>query len=458
MFIVKNEIGRSVHTKIKCAFKMSYLFLALALVSPGAVKATNVESVLEQSIYNSDKAPTDFDDFKLLQYDPLVLSVTATVRSRASKIKPIEVKTKRGRRFVKVWEDILLSPQSKQSICSGDLKAYFKASSTKSPYTFVILPGSYTTHKSGAFINQTSDVLIQNFNDPNILAFSGYLSSDFIGDACKKIPWDSVAIANDLHQRIEAFFERHNLNKESSGIVGFSGGGFLTSIILSADGAPNRQPIFGLGGLSFSPILIPVVAFDILDSEYKSSSIRQDKAISSLNFNNIRSFLKYGTPPETDFSRMQLEDPTEFRNRFYNEFTHVSLRQTIDAVGISIDTSDNELSYENFYIYNGFKTDNPKIETSFLKEKFIQDTDITHELEHIKAPHLIYFSQDDPILAAKIGEPQDSRIDELLETASQNPNITVFNPKYGAHVGALVDPIFEELVTEFFNQSEELID
>ena len=49
-----------------------------------------------------------------------------------------------------------------------------------------------------------------------------------------------------------------------------------------------------------------------------------------------------------------------------------------------------------------------------------------------------------------MGQPET--ITDLLRDAARNPVISLFNPKYGGHVGALLDPLFPQLVRDHFSK------
>ena len=78
--------------------------------------------------------------------------------------------------------------------------------------------------------------------------------------------------------------------------------------------------------------------------------------------------------------------------------------------------------------------------TDDLDERFDAATDLGPRFAEIDRPLLVYASQDDPIL------PETPEVKALLEGASRNPSITVLNPRYGGHTGALLDPLFRSLL------------
>ena len=154
-------------------------------------------------------------------------------------------------------------------------------------------------------------------------------------------------------------------------------------------------------------------------------------------------------------------DIQNFWERSLNEFTHVDLKDTLTAVGFDIDKVEGEFGYYNAYIRTGlgsvlnrlpFHIPSHQLTKEFLDKSYDTLQDANPFLDSIDRPLLIYFSQDDPILSSYDSSGQPQAITEILERAEKNPNITVFNPKYGAHIGVFLDPVFDDLIYNTFIQ------
>jgi hypothetical protein len=120
----------------------------------------------------------------------------------------------------------------------------------------------------------------------------------------------------------------------------------------------------------------------------------------------------------------------------------------LTAVGFNR-SSKKPLSYYNSYVKDGFQTEK-KLPDQGIDDAFDRATDIQPLFSKIDRPLLVYFSKDDPVLSNPESAIQPAVITKILQQAQTNPQITVFNPKYGAHTGALLDPIFGDLVGTFF--------
>ena len=102
-----------------------------------------ITATLKESVFNTDSAPAGLAEGKITTYDPMLVTITASVKSRLPS------------RDDSQWTEIELPPSDPFSshICPNPFKAFIKHTTTSSPYTFVILPGAYSLGKS--FNNQT---------------------------------------------------------------------------------------------------------------------------------------------------------------------------------------------------------------------------------------------------------------------------------------------------------------
>lgn len=207
-----------------------------------------VENVLEKSVFSTETAPESLAEGEITTYDPMLVTVVASVKSRLPA------------RDTSRWIQVKLPPSDavRNRICPHPFKVFARHSNTNNPYTFVILPGAYSEWETGSFHNQTVAAVDKYFNDPTVISFSGYLSSDFLEGACVQVPWDKRIIAKDLYSRLGIYLNKIQAKSEHTGIIGFSGGGGLSIHILGVDAQSSRlhngQRFFGLGGAVFSPI------------------------------------------------------------------------------------------------------------------------------------------------------------------------------------------------------------
>ncbi len=447
-----------------------------------------VNEVLKDSIFGKDQPPESMLEGEITYYDPVPLMLVSSVYSRSP-----------GRDDHQ-YTQINLPPLENSDICPNPMKAFVKLSKQENPYTFVILPGAYATWKRGSFNNKTMSVLNKQFNDPNIIAFAGYLSPPFLRGVCNKIPWDSISIARDLYSRLGIYLsDEIQADPATTGLIGFSGGAGLALIMLSEDASVSQNQeekrLFGLGGTSFSPTLHGRTIFHNLDAVV--GSIDHPKALTDwTNLGNLAaSGVQFWESSWKQLSKSHEDDSKALRERAFNEFSVIDLEDILKAVGVDTDNIfihwgeefpkrhpgmayfginfRTKLSYMDVFINTGLRLDSTNecpekhtpsdsssdglgacqsiIKTPNNLENLYDDiTDIKPHLAAIDRPALIYFSQDDPVLSSYDGSGQPPVITEILEEAQNNPNITVFNPKYGGHIGAFLDPIFEALIRAFF--------
>ena len=443
---------------------MSYL-LGLMLIMHFQTYAQNITShkeriykVLEGSIFNGNTPPESLGNGEITTYDPMMLSIVSSMYSR----QPVREDSR--------YEQVLLPPGPHSEVCPYAMKAFVKHSTTYSPYTFVILPGAYATWKRGSFNNQTIDVLNKQFNDPNIVSFSGYLSPAFLEETCSKIPWDTASIARDMYARLSIYLKEIHTNFPSTGIIGYSGGGGLAALMLAEDAMAVQeglQRIFGLGGAAFSPTLHGRTIFNNLDNSVRNihhnRSLIPGLPTSGPEIGHLLSLTGLAISgfslDWTDIVNLYESDPKDFLERSRNEFTESDLRGTLAAVGFDENMVNGHLSYYNAYINTGFARDMyPSVSNGTIDARTSQTlgilydnvTDIRPLLDKIDRQFVIAFSQDDPVLSSWDDSGQPQVITEILEQAETNPHILVFNPRYGAHIGYFLDPIFEELIGTIF--------
>ena len=345
------------------------------------------EISLEKSIYNQQLPPSAFVDGIEMPYDPFVVSIVSSLRSREPKRKASE------------WESKPLPPLSPDTACALPLEAHVHKSKTGSRYWFVILPGAYATWKRGSFTNQTSSILKEHFQDPNILALAGYLSPEFLEEKCQHLPWNALSFGVDIYSRLRMFLKAQGADPARTGILGFSGGGTLATRILAEDGIASTQ-IFELGGMAFSPILDARVTFRNLDTRFRKSPIPQAHGLTTMDVCNVVFLVKnFGPPTWQQIPSLREKNPEEFEARAFNEFTNVDLVDSLKSVGFEFSRfPESQLNYHGVYVEKYFRG-SASINHYELDRVFDQAMDLRPYLKQIRRPLFIYFSQDDPVLS-----------------------------------------------------------
>ncbi len=445
-------------------------------VLTAVARRNRITKVLDKSVFNTDSKPKDLLEGDIPVYDPVLTSVVSSLRSRLPE------------RNDAAWEEIKLPHPHLQTtffqnndICPHPFKAFLKRSNTDSPYTFVIMPGAYATWKRGSFNNQTTAVLEKRFNNPTIISFAGYLSSDFLKDACNGVPRDKVIMAYGFYLRLGHYLKSTHADPEYTGLIGFSGGGSLAVGILGLDAYHAKsgkniligtedeghsfkipeQRVFGLGGAVFGPLLHTRHSFENLDNSVANiehfrtlTTITFDwRELSHLYFLLSALFLNDFGLDWRDAIDYYTQDPQNFLERFFNE-SALSLKQTLSAVGEEATTESRvKPGYYNIYVENSL-ADEP-YKTKEEKDHFYDNmTDMNMFFEQIDRPLLVSFAQDDPLVASYNGGAQPEVLTNILKSAGRNLHITVFNPKYGGHTGLLLDPVFEDLITAVFQKED----
>ena len=481
IYLIKNLIRCSFCLIIFTAFSLEIGFNS-EHSSTTPKKIIQLNEVLENSALTAHRDPEAIAKrLDIPEYDPMLLAVLATVQS--------ELPKRQGK-----WKTIQLPPSEEAKTCSQSISVILRQSPTNSPYTFIILPSPYASWKDGSSTNQLSHILDQNFNFPNILAFNGYLSPHFLRKSCESIPWNIVSISKDLHLRLRQYLNENNLSPEHTGLIGVSGGGSLAIAMLAeASGFSKKYDVkntFELGGMSFSPFLHGRAILNNLDTRHAQSTINPNWGLSTGDLKNLWYFLNVFTlSKQEQVLYLYNKNPREFRQRVFNEFTVSYLRDTLKALRYHPSDINGEVNHYDVYINTGFfqdmntnklaknvttrkasinipvfssmnYTSDVTIPDSFhtvtynrsvINNAFDQATSLQKLLPLIEQPLFIYSAKDDLIIS--FPNETDSLFNfstEVLESAKNHPRIMVFNPSYGSHIGILLDPIFEELVTTFF--------
>ncbi len=412
------------------------------LRSPSSLTASSpppIETVLKTSTFLNSQPEELRIESQAVPYDPMLVSVLASIKSRSPTLKP------------HTWQHLTLKPLELSETCPGKFKILFKASQSQSPYTFVIFPSFFSSLSSGAFIHQTSHILNKTFNDPHIIAFDGYLSPSFLKDTCVQVPWNLHALSRDIYSRLEHFFETLKLQNTHKGLIGFSGG---ASIVISLLGHEAQKPevLFDLGGLSFSPLLHLRSTFHHLDLHHQNNP-NPHLGLTTTDLQNVfkisLSLFSFHSPLWIKVLDLYNKNPREFINRAFNELTVVDLKNMLKALKLP----QKHLSYYNTFVEGGFSStlSAPVASREDLDRLFDKATDLKPSVAAIQKPLLVYFSQDDPLASYK-NQAFPPQVQDMLNTLSDHPHITLFHPQRGGHTGALLDHNLENLIFSFFHE------
>ena len=443
---------------------VAFLGLLISSTSYGAVeseKRTQIESILEESIlnlplHNLGPLGPEFFQYTIgvsMDYAPELFSVLANV------ITQIPPKNE------KEWSMVNLPPNEHSITCPYNIRAKFRPTKNKrdSPYSFVIMPGAYTALSDESYINRIVDILDRNFQQPNIIRFAGFYHPDFLKDSCTSVPWNTPAVAQDIYFRLNKFLKSISAVPSRSGLIGVSLGASYLFVMMGHDGErgkkENRELLFGLGGFSISPPLHHFATYSHLDKKHQQTTIDPTDSLTSYNFWNfafkVADLVRNGFLNEAkDIVSYFKEGPELFINRTYNEFM-VGLKDILSAVGIEGNDEEMVGNYIETFVLEGFIRDHG------LRQMYNMNNltpvipvhnkvvDLRPSLASLERPLFLFVAQDE-ILYSDGQEGLPEEVVDVLNVAFANDNIIVFNPKYGGHSGLFVDPIFENLLVEFF--------
>ncbi len=413
--------------------------ISLFLLIHAPAYAASLQDALQSSAFHSKESLQQLPAGLGQDYHPMPLTIAASLESR----EPGKLQD---------WRSVRLAPNKFSKACPNFLEAHWRPGQASAPL-FLILPGSFSQFKTGGYTNQTAAVLDRLFPGAHLIALSGFQSTQFLAGRCKGAIWDMRGLGQDIRHRLGAFLKGLAVKPGKAGVIGFSGGATLAIEILAEDGRLSQSgeaPVFNLGGAAFSPILHGPTAFHLLDSQHEQSSVvPKSEGLTTFSWRTftrvIGHLLLKGQNAEGVMQAHRLH-PKEFVQRAYNEFTITFLRKARNAVKLR---ASGELSYTETYMRSGFQleTGTP---SDGLEEAFANATDIRPSFASVRAPLLLEFSQDDPILSASPGSRQPEVIAGILRAAAANPRITVFNPPFGGHAAATLDPSFAEILQNLF--------
>lgn len=444
------------------------VFLSLLLLLPACVSKNNnrgvasdiamkekLKSVFQSSVFYGDQKPEKMEITETV-YSPILVAAQSSLLSRPGGAIATWYSDQVSRKVKNPeFREYSLPPTGWNSACNKNMSAYYKKGETTEP-TFVVIPGSFASWTHRSFNFQTADYLKKIYPKANILSFAGYLSKQTLEKSCDGIPWDGESYARDLRQRILQFLDSQFVDKSKVGVIGYSGGAYLASMMLGLDGEVRPQKrLFSLGGIAFNPVLDSHTTFDNIDKGLNKSQIPFNRHLMSPGWwegskNLIQFFNPTGNGRKNLAKKMASSD--EFEDLFFNMF-HDSLRAIVSkTLGESV-AANNEMTYLNVFVNLGFGKDNPSVKKEDWLKRFKIKTNVAPTVEKAVNDLVIIFPQDDPLLSALPGNPQPLAINETIQRLRENPKIIVFNPKYGGHTGALLDrPFWDNLIATFFKE------
>ncbi len=412
------------------------------------------DSFIQDSTFYGPKKPSYVPfrghDFP---YDPLLLPVLSVVRSASPHYQ------KTG-----VFKKITL-PKSElfkeQSNCPLPFEAYIREASDSDAFTFLLLPGTYTQWKTGVFYNQTLAWIDRQHPGARVLAFNGFLSDPFLR-SCVELPWNMNVFAHDLRMRLENVYAEWKVDKERSGVIGYSGGGNMALRLLGIDSQkPSRSRLFAGGGFVGSPVIHHSESFRVLDAIASTVPHRLSFSSADYSFDFIFKTLPYLFTRGFQVTTKRLldyykHDPKNVNDRLINQIAYVELLNMMNALSIPNIRHPKRPTYNEVFIHYGLRH-LPIANASYEEKLAYYETinDMTQSILHIHHNTVMYFSLDDPFLIDNRKEAS-SEVMRVLDIAASNPHIMVYTPRWGSHLGVFIDEVFDDLLTFSFTHSASL--
>lgn len=398
-------------------------------------------SLTSQSIFTS--IPTVISvASKQMIYDPELASVIASVISSETPLGSLS------------FEQILLPHKglSDQGPCQGDMTAYVSYGDAEAP-VFVVLPGSYSQFLHGFYARGVIRELQEIYPGSTFITFDGFLSPPFLSSSCQTLPWPSQALSEDIYARLQAFFQRQGFRSELTGLLGFSGGGTIALELMALDGNEGsgdvhdseHPSLFGLGAFVASPVLHERVAFTHFDDRYdhRTGGLSTLPWALSLLPQGVLSWLLSAKSPISEaLYDAYREDPDDFKQRVWNEFVSVDLRDALITVGILPDGKGYVQAYEKVTGQSIDATAHPCLAYN----------PVERTLDKITGSTVIAFSLDDPFLSDIPARGyQKSCVGLILDYIKHLPHMHLYAPAASAHLGVLIDPLLSDLLKFAFS-------
>jgi len=348
-----------------------------------------------------------------------------------------------------------------------DVPAHVRWGSPAQKRVFLIFGSSYSTWARGTWTNKTASILRRRFDEPHLVAFAGFLTPEFLALQARRPAANTQEPARDLYARLraalEAWKQAGRIPRDAHvGLIGFSGGARLAVSLLAEDQRRSgNSPLFDQGAIAFSPVLDLPASYEVLDGAnaaldrrgFPPGSALTDPILPALCNAFLLGYSPFDPAPflrltRSDASRAADDRRRETISRFYREFEAVDLPTTTEATYPDAPNvrqaaeklrDEGRLNYRSYYlglVLKG-KRDARGAET---------ETSLLPEIAAIHKPPLyLVFAKDDPVLSeidpelsGKQGRFPDS-LRTMLHAARRQPNVRVFTPEHGAHLGYLLD-------------------
>lgn len=383
------------------------------------------------------------DKFK---YDAVMVTLAAGLESRGYP---------RGK-----WNQSLVSMTGRyqdQAYYSKPVRLYHKFKNTgageKLPLV-ISLGSSYSTWKRGTWMNKIVDLTEQNLDGQvHFIALPGFLSAEVLAFGPKFPDIQGNFIAADLRARILALVENRvragfgiDLNKVF--VMGYSGGATIALHMAAQESTARRRLVTG-GVLAFSPVLDLQTSNSILDNAHDRARARGVKAgLTTLGtlFKNLGGSTSYQSVIELQGSMATNAAKRDHLTQlFYNEFTVVDLNSVVgssQSQGYSPELPAGDgtgFSYRDYF--ERFALNKLNAENKLHQMDFERATDIVPIWRQIESKNLIIFAMDDPVLAMdpERGTTAKKIVTQLQKLRRTAPQLQVFTPKRGGHMGYFLD-------------------
>jgi len=283
----------------------------------------------------------------------------------------------------------------------------------------------------------------------------------------------------DVYHRIRLFIGHENYRRQEAGkklirnvgLMGFSGGARLVFHLLQADAGQESQ-IMNLGGIAYNPIVHLDTALDNLDTVHNdlvSEGFSKFGSVTAINYRGLTSSswsnkklkarILYDIYLNDENAAAQSvinltkekykEDRDDLVRHFLNDFVASDAARISEHLGLK--TIDHDALYRKYAFQK-------HAQKGWVKKgvRFTEYTSIRGAVDAIKAPLYVIFPKDDPVLSnpfyrtdsfmlnhdqsRKQGVPEVVSRD--LEYMSKKPNIRIFTPERGGHLGYFADEVW----------------
>ncbi len=344
---------------------------------------------------------------------------------------------------------------------------------------FLIFGSSYSTWKRGTWTNKTVELLRKEYHEPHLVVFAGFLTPEFLALRARHPALTTRESAQDLYLRLqEAVADWKKSGRIPAdariGLIGFSGGANLVISLLAQDARHGGPPLFDQGGMAFSPVLDLPTSYGVLDGAkalLDAKHFPPGRALTKPIFPDFVVAYLQGFRTSTPKAFLQLtaaEAPDSLSarrrdviGRFYREFQAVDLVTTSEAIypealsfreAARAARAEGRLSYDEYYHQIVFRGLHPKDNLEAAAYS------LRDELAVIgRSPLYLVSPQDDPVLSkidfelSGLTAEGPARNKTVLAFAQNQPNVRVFNPKQGAHMGYFLDSSYlKEAFRGFF--------